>query len=118
MSSIIGGIPSSKKLNKIHLEKIYFTLILKNFLYFLKRKLFLYLGKWTPGQKFLMFQETDISYTSGNGNPKKTSCISQVTFCAQKMKKNTAKMFLIFQEMEKIICALALLLIFPNISVK
>ena len=41
-------------------------------------------------KKFFIFQETELSYISGNANPKK---------------------FLIFQEMEKISCTLGLLLI-------
>ena len=53
----------------------FLALILRNFLYFLKRKLSLYFEKWnfltfqkteTP-KKFFIFQETELSYTSGNG---------------------------------------------------
>ena len=53
----------------------------KNFLYFLKRKFFLYFGKRKPRKNF---------YISGNGNPKKTSCVSRSNFPGSKNeKKNT-----------------------------
>ena len=84
------------------------ALLLRNFLYFLKKKIFLYFGKWnflifqkreTP-KKFLIFQETElfhksengnpgkISYISGNGNPEKLLIFQEVTFRARKIKKN------------------------------
>ena len=40
--------PSLKNEKKIHPEKISYSLRLKNFLYFFKRKLFLYFCKWNP----------------------------------------------------------------------
>ena len=43
--------PSSKN-KKIHPEKISYTLILKKFLHFLKRKLFLYFREWKPRKNF------------------------------------------------------------------
>ena len=48
----------------------------KNFLYFLKRKLFLYFGKQKPQRKFLIFQETEA--------PKKLFIFYEVNFKARK----------------------------------
>ena len=90
------------------------------FLYFLKRKLFLYFRKWifsifreteTPKKilifrktetpkKFFIFQETELSHISGNGNPKKLLIFQEVTFRARKVKKPTLKKLVISQEME------------------
>ena len=49
----------------------------KNFSYFLKRKLFLYFGKLKPRKNFI-FQETEFSYISGKGNPKKLLIFQEV----------------------------------------
>ena len=87
--------------DSLYFKKLNFqAIILRNVLYFLKRKLFLYFGKWnslrfqemdTP-KKFLRFQETElfyiwenenpekIPYTSRNGNPKKLLIFQEVTF--------------------------------------
>ena len=102
--------PKLEKQNKNHPEKIFFiprkwdflTLILKSFLYFLKRRLFLYFGNGnlqkfltfcqkknflifreteTP-RKFFIFQETKLSSIFGNGNPKKLLKLQKVTFRA------------------------------------
>ena len=67
---------------------------IKSFLYFLKRRLFLYFGKWN----FFIFQETELFYILGNGNPKnipyipgngnrKKLLFQEVTFLSRKMKK-------------------------------
>ena len=40
----------------------------------------------TP-KKCFMFQGTELSYISGNGNPKKLFIFQEVTFQAQKIKK-------------------------------
>ena len=74
---------------------------LKKFLLFSqKRKLFVYFRK----RIFLIFQETDLSYISGNVNPKKLLIFQEVTFRARKVKRTkkepTLKMFLIFQEIK------------------
>ena len=39
-------------------------------------------------KKFVLFQETELSYISGNGNPKKLLIFQEVTFQAQKIKRN------------------------------
>ena len=39
-------------------------------------------------RKFLTFQETELSYISGKGNPKKLPTFKEVTFQARKIKKN------------------------------
>ena len=71
--------PSSKN-KKIHPEKIFYTpgkwnfltLILKDFLYFLKKNLFLYFKKWkTPKEIPYTFSKESFSYISESGNPKK-----------------------------------------------
>ena len=75
------------------------------FLHFLKRKLYLYLRKRKPPKKFLIFpskkdclifqktdtpkkqfifQEKELSYISGNANPKKCLIFQEVTFRARK----------------------------------
>ena len=41
----------------------------------------------TDIKKFLIFQETEFSYISGNGNPKKLLIFQEVTFQAQKIFK-------------------------------
>ena len=46
-------------------NKAFLTLILKN-LIFLQRKLSLYFRKWKPQIKFLILQETELSYIFGN----------------------------------------------------
>ena len=89
--------PKLENNKKIHRKKISFasgkwnflTLILKNFLYFLERKLFLYFAKRKPRKN---------PYISGNGNPKKLRIFQEVIFLARKIKKLTLKKFLIFQE--------------------
>ena len=49
---------------------------------------------------FLIFKESELSYISGNGNPKKLLIFQEVTVHARKMKRTTIKKFLIFQEKE------------------
>ena len=113
------------------------AILLRNFLYFLKRKVFLYFGKWnflifqkteTP-KKFLIFQETElfhksengnpekISYISGNGNPEKLLIFQEVTFWARKIKKKSPlKKLLIFGKMELSSSKLKKLLWFRNLQ--
>ena len=113
------------------------AILLRNFLYFLKRKLFLYFGKWnflifqkteTP-KKFLIFQETELFHKSENGNPEKISYISgnrnpekllifqEVTFWARKIKKKSPlKKLLIFGKMELSSSKLKKLLWFRNLQ--
>ena len=55
---------------------------MRNFLHFLKRKLFLYFGKW------------ELSYISGTGY------ISESNILSSKNKKTTLKKLVIFREME------------------
>ena len=70
----------------------------ENFLYsgkllIISQKLFLHVGKWKPRKKFLIFQETELSYISGNGNPEKRSYISgEMELSSSRLKK-----YLIFQ---------------------
>ena len=90
----------------------FLTLILRNFLYFLKRKLFLYLGKGNPEKTSYNFSKEGFSYISGkgnseknpyisgNGNSKKLLIFQEVTSRAQKIKNPTLKKLLIFWEME------------------
>ena len=89
------------------------ALILKKFLYFLKRKLFLYFRKWNPAlfttslknkrnppreeslyfrkqktrKKSCIFSKENCSYISVNGYSKKTSYISGGNLQSQKIKK-------------------------------
>ena len=73
-----------EKITKIHPKKTsyipekwnFLTLILKNFLYFLKRKLFLYFRKWKPPKFSYIFLKKCFSYISGSGNLKKIPYIS------------------------------------------
>ena len=55
------------------------SIILRNFLYFLKRKLFLYFGKRKLPK---------IPYILRNENPKNILTFQEVTFLAQEMKKS------------------------------
>ena len=69
-------LPSALKKNSCIFRKWNFlALVLRNYLYFLKRKIFLYFSKRKPRKKFLMFQETELS------------CISGSTFQSSKNKK-------------------------------
>ena len=85
----------ARKIKKIHPEKIsyipgkcnFLTLILRNFLYFLKRKLFLYLGKGNPEKTSYNFSKEGFSYISGKGNSEKTSYISRSNFPSSKDQK-------------------------------
>ena len=120
----------TRKIKKIHRQKIsyisgkwnFLALILKNFSYFLKRTLFLYFRKTETPKKslifsqkkavlifpetetlkiFLMFLETELSYISGNGNPKKLLIFQEVNFQARKNKKNLPqKSFLYFRKLK------------------
>ena len=69
--------------NSLHFGKLNFlTLRFRNFLYFLKRKLFLYFRKWNPAlfnssPKNKKVHREKIPYNSGNG-----------TFRTQKVKKS------------------------------
>ena len=61
------------------------------FLYFLKKKFFLYFGKWSFwALKFLTFSQKSFSYISGN------RAFQEETFRARKIKKPTPKNFLYF----------------------
>ena len=53
-------------------------------LIFPQKKAFLIFRETEIPRKFLIFQETELSYISGNRNPKK---FQEVTFPAQKIKK-------------------------------
>ena len=74
--------PSSKKLKKTTTNKYPYVTGNGTFLYFLERKLFLYFGK-----QFLIFQETEFFYISGNGNPEKLLIFQKVNFRSRKNKK-------------------------------
>ena len=74
--------------------ELYGSNINKKFLYFIKRKLSLYFGKWKPEK---------IPYISGNGiflYLRKFLIFQEVTFRVGKKKKKTLKKFLIFREMQ------------------
>ena len=43
-------------------------------------------------KKFLVFQETELSYILGNGNPKKLLLFQKVTFRARKKKPTLKKL--------------------------
>ena len=73
---------------------------IKNVLYFLKRKLFLYFRKRKPPKKLFIFQEVELSYISGNRNPKKLFIFQKITLQAQKIKKTTLKNFLYFRKQD------------------
>ena len=61
-------------------------------------------------KKFLIFQETEISYILGDGNPKKLLIFQEVTFQARKNKKNPLRVNFLFQETETAKKVLVLLL--------
>ena len=86
------------------------TLILRNSLYFLKRKFFYMIGKrklWKNSiylQKLnvLVIQEKELSYISENWNPNKLLIFQKKLFrLKKKAKRPTFKNFLIFCEMEQ-----------------
>ena len=99
--------PCSKKQKRIRPKEISYLpwkwnlldLILKNFLYFLKRKFLLYFKKQKPKKYCLYFRKQN-SYNSVNRNSKKLFIFSEVTFRGQNIKKATLKKLLIFREME------------------
>ena len=77
--------------NSLYFGKLNFmVLILKNFLYFFKRN----------PEKVLIYQETGLSYISGNRNPKKLLIFQKVIFRSRKIKKPTLKNLFILREME------------------
>ena len=61
----------------------FLALILRNLLYFISKKSFLYiLGNGNP--------KTELSYISGNGNSKNLPIFQEVTFQTKKNKKKTS----------------------------
>ena len=60
---------------------------IKKFLTFSQKKDFLIIRKTVSPKKFLIFQETELSYILENGNPKKLLIFQEVTFGARKIKK-------------------------------
>ena len=72
----------------MHFRKWNFVaLIFKNFLYFLKKETFLIFREMETPKNFLIFQKTELSYISRNGNPQKLLIFQEVTFRAQKIQK-------------------------------
>ena len=65
---------------------------LTKFPIFSQKKLSLYFRK----RNYLIFQEMELSYISGNGNPKKLLIFQEVTFRARKNKKLALKKVLYF----------------------
>ena len=70
--------PGSKNKKNPPRKIFLITVILKNFLHFLKRKLFLYFRKWKPRKNFFyflkrklffVFWEMELFHILGNGNP-------------------------------------------------
>ena len=103
------------KIKKIHPEKNslylrkwnFLALILKKFLYFLKRKLFIYFWKWnpaffSPSSKNKKIHPENISHTSGNGNLEKTYHIFSKENFSYISGNGNPKKFLIVQETETI----------------
>ena len=91
----------------------FLTLIIRNFLYFLqkKKKIFFYFRK----------KNEQIPFISGNGTFlyfKKLLIFQEVTFKAQKLRKNILKMFPIFWEVELSCHMLKELLIFQEDTYK
>ena len=107
----------ARKIKKNYPEKIFYipgkwrflALTLKNFLHFLifqetktlkkfyPKETFLIFRETETPKKFSIFQETERSYTSGNGNPKTLLIVKEVIFRSRKMKKKTfLKRFLCF----------------------
>ena len=78
----------------------------KNFLYFLKRKLFLYFHKWKPPlfsltPRIKKIHPVKISYTSGNANPEKIYYVflkRKPFLCFGKREKKLLKCFLYFRK--------------------
>ena len=70
---------------------------IKKFLTFSQKKAFLIFEETETPKKFPIFQKTELSYISGNGNSKKLLIFQERTF---RVKKSILKKFLIFQEME------------------
>ena len=60
---------------------------IKKILIFSRKEAFLILQEMKTPKKVFIFQETELSYISGNGNPKKLLIFQEVTFQAQKIKK-------------------------------
>ena len=81
---------------------------LKKFLYFLFFCKIKFSGSnikkiltFSQKKALFIFRETEFSYISGKGNPKKLLIFPKVTFRAQKTKKKlTGKKLLIFQEID------------------
>ena len=79
---------SSSKIEKflVFLEIELFGSDIKFLFSFLKRKLLVIFRETL--KKILMFLEMELSYTLGNGNPKKLLIFEEVTFWTQSIKKN------------------------------
>ena len=60
---------------------------IKKFLIFSQKKAFLTFRETKTPKKFLIFQETKLSYTSGKRNPKKLLIFQEGTFRARKIKR-------------------------------
>ena len=73
---------------------------IKKLLIFSQKKAFLIFWEAETPKTFLIFQETERSYVSGNENSKKLLRFQEVTFRAQKIRNPTLKKSLIFQKME------------------
>ena len=82
-----------KKISEKKLKK------LSNFFIFSQKKAFLIFWETETSKKFLVSQETELSYILGKGNPKKLLLFQEVTFRARK-KKPTPKKLLIFRGMK------------------
>ena len=96
----------ARKIKKIHSEEISYipgkwnilSLILKNFLYFFKRKLLLYFRKLKPRKDSLYFLQESFSFVSKNGNPELIFFIFQKRKLSYISRNGNAKKPLIFQE--------------------
>ena len=73
----------------------------KKFLIFSQKKAVLIFPETETLKIFLMFLKTELSYISGNGNPKKLLIFQEVNFQARKNKKNLPqKSFLYFRKLK------------------
>ena len=71
---------------------------INKFLIFSQKKAFLIFRETETPKKFFIFQETELAYISGNGNPKKLLIFQKVTFRARKIKKKlTLEKLLLFR---------------------
>ena len=67
------------------LSKLRETKTLKKYLIFSQKKAFIIFHETETPKKFFIFQETELSYVSGNRNPKQLLIFQEVTLRARKI---------------------------------